>query len=164
MDKKCKGCGQTKVLDEFHRHSETKDSRRHKCKTCVSKIEHDRYAKLLPKAKRARINRNVEWQKNNHASVLASGRKYKRKWAYGLYDDKYQAMLRSQNSSCAICGKHETASRKGTLMQLCVDHDHDTGKIRELLCMRCNRALGLLRDDPAILDKAAAYLRKHRQT
>lgn len=60
------------------------------------------------------------------------------------------------SETCAICGEHPERKR------LARDHDHATGLRRELLCQRCNTALGLLRDNPKLLRKAAAYLDKHR--
>ena len=64
------------------------------------------------------------------------------------------SLARSQGNSCAICG----AKPKGR--RLAVDHDHKTGKIRGLLCMPCNTALGKFRDDPKLLRKAIKYLEK----
>jgi hypothetical protein len=76
---------------------------------------------------------------------------------YNLSLDKYQAKLVEQNYCCALCGK--TQEEEGTA--LCVDHDHETGQIRDLLCRVCNRALGLFKDSPKLLRKAAEYLERH---
>jgi hypothetical protein len=57
---------------------------------------------------------------------------------------------------CGICGLAEVGG--GPL--LCVDHNHETGQIRGLLCSNCNVGLGMFADSPARLDQAAAYLRK----
>ncbi len=82
---------------------------------------------------------------------------------YGLTLDQYNQMLESQNGVCVICGKSETHISGGTLSSLCVDHDHGTGKIRELLCNNCNRGIGYLMDSPEITQKAADYLKKYKQ-
>lgn len=79
---------------------------------------------------------------------------------YGISVDRYEAMLASQNGKCAICGNGEKMRIRGVGTALAVDHCHSTGKIRGLLCVSCNRALGLFKDDPAILRKAIAYLRR----
>lgn len=68
-------------------------------------------------------------------------------------------MYVSQNGVCAICGKPETEkSRKGNVRSLHVDHNHDTGKVRGLLCGKCNRSIGVLGDSVQILRNAVKYL------
>ena len=57
---------------------------------------------------------------------------------YGITKEEYEKMLEEHLNKCAICGKEAKDCAKG----LCVDHDHVTGKIRGLLCMRCNSSLG----------------------
>jgi len=77
---------------------------------------------------------------------------------YGITVEQYAEMLDAQNGVCAICGRPETHIRKGTLCQLAIDHDHESGQVRGLLCNNCNRAIGLLKDNPKILRSAADYL------
>src|SRR3989442_9160388 len=76
----------------------------------------------------------------HRAARQAKQREYyrtkRRMYRYGVTDAEYQAMLQRQNGLCAICGKTQTR-------QLCLDHDHETGQVRGLLCDRCNRALGV---------------------
>jgi hypothetical protein len=80
---------------------------------------------------------------------------------FGITYDEYQHMLAEQNGTCAICFQPETCrTNKGKLKVLSVDHNHTTGKVRGLLCNRCNQAIGLLLDDPLKADSAAKYLRK----
>lgn len=70
---------------------------------------------------------------------------------YGLSQADHARLLEFQGGVCAICG--------GTRpYQLAVDHDHDTGRVRGLLCKRCNRLLRDVRDDVSLLAGAAAYL------
>jgi hypothetical protein len=67
------------------------------------------------------------------------------------------------HGACAICGfEEEVKSARGRLRRLVIDHDHATGIVRDLLCSRCNAALGLFRDDVEVLLAAAQYLVKHR--
>lgn len=68
-------------------------------------------------------------------------------------------MLAAQNGGCAICS---TTTPDGNARRFHVDHDHETGKIRGLLCHSCNTGIGKLRDDPDLLLSAVAYLRKGR--
>lgn len=74
---------------------------------------------------------------------------------YGMSREQYTKLNESQNGKCAICG---TEPVDGEFLH--VDHDHETNKIRGLVCNLCNRGIGMLRDDPAILEAAARYLRR----
>lgn len=72
---------------------------------------------------------------------------------FGIDLAEYARMLDSQNGGCAICGKTDKHYR------LAVDHCHDKGHVRGLLCADCNRGLGLFKDSPDLLTRAAEYLR-----
>jgi len=71
---------------------------------------------------------------------------------YGLTLERHRELLASQSGRCAICGR--------LMSEPHVDHDHATGKVRELLCVRCNVGLGYFEDAGSLL-RAAAYLKKH---
>lgn len=77
---------------------------------------------------------------------------------YGLTLEEFEEILELQGGVCAICKQPEKDRYK---RRLCVDHDHETGKVRGLLCHMCNTALGKFSDDPDRLDAAAAYLRSY---
>lgn len=78
---------------------------------------------------------------------------------YGISADDYWSMLAKQNGCCLICyHKPSTGARR-----LAVDHCHTTGKVRGLLCSRCNTALGLFRDNPMMLEAAKRYLLEHQE-
>ena len=68
-------------------------------------------------------------------------------------------MYEQQNGVCAICGKPETKVQYGKIQPLTVDHNHETGKVRGLLCFNCNIAIGKLKDDIVLLEKAIDYLK-----
>jgi hypothetical protein len=74
---------------------------------------------------------------------------------YGLTPEQYDAMVLAQDSKCAICGD--------VMIQVNVDHDHETSKVRELLCQLCNQGLGCFKDRPDVLELAIEYLCKHRE-
>ncbi len=78
---------------------------------------------------------------------------------FGLTLEAYTKILEAQNGVCAICRQPETATRNGRALNLAVDHDHVTGKIRGLLCGCCNTSLGGFKDNPLILSNAIAYLK-----
>ncbi len=90
-------------------------------------------------------------------------RDFRRKYKYGLTRADYDAMLLAQGGVCAICKCPEISTYRGKIRDLAVDHSHKTGTIRKLLCTRCNQGLGGFRDDPLLLEAAAAYLRAHQQ-
>jgi hypothetical protein len=73
--------------------------------------------------------------------------------AYGISREQYEGLLARQGGVCGIC-------RKPPREPLCVDHSHTTGRVRGLLCRRCNTALGSYDDDADLLAAAIAYLRK----
>ncbi len=81
--------------------------------------------------------------------------------AFGIGMVEYETMLAAQGGVCASCKKPEKDTHYGRLRWLAVDHCHATGVIRGLLCGNCNKGLGHFNDDPALLDAAAAYLRRH---
>ena len=98
--------------------------------------------------------RSRVWYLNNKERASATGRRLKLK-KYGLTEESYQALLRAQEGRCAICATDQPLRCRSLLY---VDHCHTTGTVRGLLCHPCNAAIGLLKDDPALLAKAAAYL------
>ena len=81
---------------------------------------------------------------------------------YQLSHDEYEAMHAAQGGLCLICGRPETTkSRTGAVRLLAVDHDHDTGKVRGLLCNACNTGIGYFREDIESLKSAVKYLETH---
>lgn len=77
------------------------------------------------------------------------------RYTYGITLAEYHAILERQKHSCAICDHpFEESKSKGRH----VDHDHETGKVRGILCRGCNYALGFLQDRIDLVKKAAAYL------
>jgi hypothetical protein len=79
---------------------------------------------------------------------------------YGITRDDYREAWYRQDGTCAVCGRPERTARNRLL---CVDHDHVTGRFRGLLCSHCNRAVGLLQDDPEILSAAIRYITQTRE-
>jgi hypothetical protein len=90
----------------------------------------------------------------------AKDRKYMREYGMirkrGIEPDEFRARLEYQNYSCTICAR-ELAEDFGTV----VDHDHKTGKLRDLLCRNCNSMLGLAQESETILWRAIQYLGKY---
>ena len=74
---------------------------------------------------------------------------------YGITSQDYDNMYSEQEGSCAICGIHQSELKN----RFCVDHDHDTGQVRGLLCNNCNNGIGKLQDNYDTIYRAADYLR-----
>lgn len=158
----CRECGNEKPLNEFYRMVGMRDGHRNECKRC----------NLDEKAARHRANpepareRTRQWIRDNpervavqQAAYRASGRKaavdrrYQLKRKYGITPEQYDALLARQEGGCAICGRPPRSD-----ISLHVDHEHGTGRIRGLLCFRCNNALGDFDDDHDRLVHALTYL------
>ncbi|MGY1687715.1 endonuclease VII domain-containing protein [Geodermatophilus sp. SYSU D00867] len=84
---------------------------------------------------------------------VGGSRTYHLQRRYGITAEEADAMLAAQGGLCAICRTAPAAH---------VDHDHDTGRVRQLLCFHCNGGLGQFKDDPAALRAAAGYVERHR--
>lgn len=87
---------------------------------------------------------------------IASRRKML-KWVYGISLETYNEMFQRQSGKCSICGKHQSELDHC----LCVDHDHKTGKIRELLCRKCNLLVGNCLESIELLNNTKLYLEKY---
>lgn len=101
------------------------------------------------------------WDKPNYK------RRHRLMKMYGLTPEAYAELFDAQGRGCAICkamtpgGKHEGKPNRSS-WHWPVDHDHVTGQVRGLLCEDCNRAIGLLKDDPEIIAAAARYVSRGR--
>lgn len=88
---------------------------------------------------------------------------YSYRHRFGISYEEYLALSENQNHVCAICKKPETQLDKSNkTKRLAVDHCHTTGKIRGLLCMLCNSALGKFNDDVILLEQAITYLKENQ--
>lgn len=97
-----------------------------------------------------------QYRSNNSDAVKLRDRAYWLKANYGITLEQYDALLDGQHHSCAICGTDlRILSSRPHL-----DHDHETGAVRGILCHHCNVGLGHFRDDITVLESAIEYLRK----
>ena len=164
--KSCRICGVAKPLNEFHKDKGMRDGRRSECKPCYARIQKERYEKN-PEAHIARVKK---WQTENRERHLAWQRKYReknREWMrekdrkrwlankYSLTPERFEEILSEQQGACKICGRVLGKD-------LHIDHDHKLNEVRGLLCGSCNRGIGLLQENPALLRQAANYLTDHK--
>ena len=155
--KKCSKCNVEKPGAEFFKsgvYPSGKPKYRGDCKDCAKKDT----ANWRVKNRSEYNNYAAAWRAKNPGKQHATDIKRN----YGLHVDKYNEMLVAQDYGCKICRKrHNPDVLKGRLF---VDHDHATGKVRGLLCVNCNTALGHTDDRIDILEKAIAYLKEHSNT
>lgn len=139
----CKICKLELPLESFAKRSLSKDGKMFECRKCSSE-------------------RAVQWVKDNREKFRENQKKfaakqktkdYRRDWAlqkqYGVSLDEFKEMEKEQGGKCAICG---------IFCKLHLDHDHETGRIRGLLCPNCNKGLGLFFDNAKNLNNARKYL------
>lgn len=82
---------------------------------------------------------------------------------YGITHEEYNQRLTAQNGVCALCGNPETVMQNGKLRPLAVDHCHATGRVRGLLCAKCNVGLGAFNDDADVMIQGVPWIRLHAQ-
>lgn len=128
--------------------------------------EANRDALLTSKAAYSGANREMladksrTYRKARRGAAAASNKRCRLFRQYGISESCVLAMQRRQKGKCEICGVDMIPGGTG-LHSMCIDHCHATGRVRDLLCGNCNRAIGLLRDSPEIAMSAALYLERH---
>jgi hypothetical protein len=147
--KVCSRCGKTKPLSEFHKRAASKDGASPWCKQCNLDYKRE-YRK---KHREEEIVKQREYYYENREQH--ADRRLQRIYDISLAD--YDEMLEAQGSGCAICGK--TPEENGR--RLSVDHDHETGEVRGLLCTDCNVSLGRFNDSSEVCRQAMLYLRSY---
>lgn len=152
LKRTCKSCSIEKPLTEFYYKNLNKEGR---CKACVSELRKISYVAN----KDAKLKKVQQYRMENPEKI----RDTKLKQAFGIGVDWYNDQFEKQNGTCASCKKPESTIWRGRVLSLAVDHDHFSGEIRGLLCMRCNRALGLLDDDEIIINNLLGYIRKFKK-
>lgn len=160
--KRCSKCGIEQPLENFYRAPGSRDGLRGDCKACFKERAAARY-RANPEPVKERVR---EWARQNPDRVRERAREYRLsgrkavndrrshlKRKFGITPETYDEMLADQRGVCAIC---ERPPRDD--ISLHVDHEHGTGRVRGLLCFRCNNALGDFEDDAVLLLRAADYV------
>lgn len=159
--KRCTRCGESKPLTEFYKAKATRDGLTHTCSNC-NKLASKRYRQENPEKAAAARDR---WIAEHPERVRELGARARRKYRskpefrdkdrdqryrsrYGITLADYDQMLADQGGKCAICERE---------LSLDVDHDHDTGEVRGLLCRGCNMRLHAF-ENVEWRDRAMAYL------
>ena len=150
INKTCRKCDTAKPVEGFSKRSASPDGLAPHCKPCVKKYQRGYYI--------ANQDKFLQWSREQRVGLTDEQRvryrRSQREKLYGLEPGQYEDMLGAQLYRCAICGTHTDDCAR----QLAVDHDHDTGEVRGLLCGSCNAAIGLMREDSFVFESAMAYL------
>lgn len=131
--RRCRTCAEEKPLSEFHASKHFKDGLESQCKEC----------------KRATARK---WREDHPDKVRTYWRRAALKRLYGITIEEYDQLLADQGGGCGICGQLNSNVR-----MMHVDHDHETGKVRGILCLHCNVGIGQLRHSVEILESAIEY-------
>ena len=137
INKSCPTCKTALPTSEFYKNRSKPDGLSTQCKSCTGRSN----APSVSRHNKLRKTKPNYFRDNRH---------YQLKALYGLSLEDFNALAESQQGRCALCGIVPKF--------LNVDHDHNTGAVRGLLCTRCNGALGSLGDSVEGLMKAVAYL------
>jgi hypothetical protein len=139
----CKTCEEYKLADSanFLERPETTFGFRSSCKPCF-------------RAERAKKRATEEGKEAN--------KKYRLKSSFGITLDEFNELKEQQDNECPICNRKESEffskTTSGKVKGFVVDHNHETGEVRGLLCSECNVGLGFLQDSPEVLQRAILYL------
>ena len=150
MLKQCSKCKELKEDFEFYKSSQSKDGLFSFCKSCT-KIQQQKYREGNREALLAKARIYDAKHKNMHRNAQLKGR-------YGFSLEEHDIMLEEQNGCCAICQR----SIANLPRPPSVDHDHETGKVRGLLCQSCNSGLANFKDNIESLKFAIEYLIRSR--
>jgi len=163
--KRCRKCGGDKPLSEFYRQKGRRDGYRNDCKACFSARSKQWYLRNREHA----IAQVQAWQRANPERVKATrkaarsrrrpiDRDARLRRVFGLSSEQYEAMLAEQGGGCALCRRTPPPGRS-----LHVDHHHESGVVRGLLCFSCNAAMGQLREDKLLIADSIVYLARGRR-
>lgn len=164
--KTCQVCKVEKDFTNFKKSKRSKDGYVYSCIDCPSvpsperqKIYRKQYVKRNKDKVKAYMN---NWNKENRKINPEYYANSMLKYLYGITGLQRQEMEVKQNGVCAICKKPESVlNRRNEVRALSVDHSHVSGKVRGLLCTRCNQAIGLFKEDPETFLQAYKYLQEH---
>ncbi len=180
-EKKCWSCGARKKLTEFHKNALAPDGLQKRCKNCRKNYSLENSDRIKAFSKEYRKNNKdktkayytenkekitqmkKEYNKVNAEKIALQVKKYTYLKRYGITKEDYDKMFAEQKGLCAICTKPESNfdQRAQRIKLLAVDHCHKTGKVRGLLCHKCNTSIGLFKESVDIIESAIKYLKRN---
>lgn len=126
-------------------------SHKRRCTECNLVDDKEKFPRGRNRCKECYHNYSIERQKNDRRFNKIKRRASK----YKIKEEELKTMIENSNYQCEICKK------KLVLQELCIDHNHDTKKVRGLLCRECNVGMGLFKDDIFLLQNTISYLNKY---
>lgn len=150
-------CEQTnpQLLTNFSKCRGAKDGLQHRCKTC-QRVAQQIYQTTPEYKLKRKLHYHTDENQKRLSKNLSRTWDLRLKRNYGITSLEYDELLSQQDNSCAICQNSAIDNGK----RLAVDHCHVTGKVRGLLCHKCNNAIGLLYDSSKVLFRAFEYLKR----
>ena len=170
----CRECGSNKKLSDFHGHPGMKDGHLNYCKKCRNKENseyqqtkkgkeaHGKACRKYGKTEKGEVVRTRYLNSEKGKRLLARNAKIKKsdlqqykdciKHNYGITIEQYNQMFVEQKGVCFLCKKPELDRRLG------VDHNHDTGEIRSLLCRQCNFLVGHIENNVSMVKQILKYI------
>ncbi len=158
---RCSQCKEYKPKEEFYSRKSRKRGHNYRCKMCEKAYTQQPHARELLRERARRYSHRLkkenpeEYYRRSRRSCLNQ---------YGLTEKDYEELLEKQNGVCAICGKPPYGKRAAHNQEskLHIDHNHTTGKVRGLLCTRCNTSIGGFDENISIIEKAIQYLKENQ--
>ena len=155
LKKVCSLCNENKPLECFYPAKRYLYNRESRCIPCLKEYK-KRFKKTEEAKQKARERAKIYRSENSEKFKLSVKFASYKKLGLNLTHKDYYSILEKQNNKCAICG----SSPEGFKKSLCLDHCHQTLKIRGFLCDNCNAGLGKFKDNIEFLENAIKYLKK----
>ena len=159
--KRCSKCRVEKDEGEFHKSAATPDGLYRYCKPCEKEKARVRYLRtrdyVISRVKtwnREHVAQRKKWKEQYRNSDLYLARRVAK---YDIRPDEYKQLREVQKNKCSICFRPFGEDTPN------IDHDHNTGKVRGLLCTACNMALGGFGDSIELLSRAIEYLNRNNK-
>jgi hypothetical protein len=174
--KKCTKCSEIQDLSAFNRQKRNITTGLSSwCKECISKHETNKNhtpdydgqkqckkcLSILDRVNFFLDKRNLDGLESRCKSCCVKRARKKDIEKYGITEEQYSNMYNNQNGCCAICNSNVTGIDR--TKNFSIDHCHETGNVRGLLCNWCNQGLGMFRDSSELLEKAIKYIKKNKE-
>lgn len=182
----CSKCKTEKPINDFYNMTKSLDGKHYYCKICSKEYKNKpdykekarEYSKKYRKENLKQCQEAAKRYREKNKQIIKekyseSRKKYREqnvqsitigkiRWQFNISSQKAEELyFKKLDGICEICGQKETLTRNNKIRKLSIDHNHQTNKIRGLLCSKCNTLLGRAEDSIQILKQAIEYLEKY---